>query len=132
MTTVTNLTPWGYHAILDCSNCDLAAIQSESTVRSWLADLTSVLSATAASDALITVTGKNNAKTEGLAVAQLLDIGTVTANFVNSEQHIYIDLFCSKEYTVSSIEETVKKYFGTDSIVNKILIPRNAGVVPPQ
>lgn len=132
MTTLTNLTPWGYHSILDCSNCDLDAIQNESTVRSWLVDLASVLGTTAASDALIAVTGKDNSIIEGLAAAQLLEIGTVTANFVNSDRHIYIDVFCSKEYTISGIEETVKKHFGGDTIINKIFIPRNAGAVPPQ
>ena len=131
MSTITNLTPWGYHGIFDCANCDASAISSESTIRAWLSEVAALASDSAESDAFIAVTGSGNPETEGFSAVQLLNTGTISATFINQSKHIYIDILSHKEFVVTPVEESIKKHFGSGITINKIFLPRNAGAVAP-
>lgn len=131
MTEVSNLTPWGYHAIVDCAQCDSSAINSESSIRAWLTELVPVVGTSGVGEAHIAITGVGDTNKEGLTVFQLLDAGSITARFVNSSSHLYTDVFSCKEFTLQTVEDITKKYFGNDITINKILLPRNAAVRPP-
>lgn len=131
MSTITNLNPWGYHAILDCSGCNVDAIKNESTIKAWIAELVPLVASSTIGESVVATTGKNNPDIEGLAVIQLLDIGSISANFVNESKHAYIDIFTCKEFLVSEIEAITKKHFGDAININKILLPRNAGITAP-
>lgn len=131
MSTITNLTPWGYHGIFDCANCDLSAISSESTIRSWLSEVAALVSDSAESDAFIAVTGVGDSETEGFSAVQLLNTGTITATFINHSKHVYIDILSHKEFAVTPVEESIKNHFGSSITINKIFLPRNAGAVAP-
>lgn len=129
MTTLTNITPLGFHAIVDCANCDPGAIQNETTIRAWLEKTVSLVTGTAVGTPVVASTGTD---TEGLAVLQLLDIGYISAKFVNSKNHAYIDIFSMKEILIADVETATRSYFGADVVTNKALIPRNAEAIPPQ
>jgi len=131
MSTVTNLTPWGYHGIFDCSNCDSSSIQTESTIRACLTEIASLTADSVESEAFITVTGRGNAETEGFSAVQLLNTGNITANFINHSKHMYIDVFSHKEFTASDVEVCLKKYFGSAININKIFLPRKADAAAP-
>jgi S-adenosylmethionine/arginine decarboxylase-like enzyme len=132
MTTNSNITPWGFHAILDCSNSDAAAIQSESTIRSWLAEVATVVSTSAVGEPQLAITGEGDANKHGFSAVQLLNIGSIVINCVNNSKHIYIDIFSCQEFTLQAVEDIIKNYFGNSIEINKILLPRNASVRPPQ
>ena len=66
MSTVSNLTPWGFHAILDCSNCDVTAIQTESIIRAWLTEITSIAGNSAEGEPYLMITGRSEEHTSEL------------------------------------------------------------------
>lgn len=131
MNTVAKLIPWAYHGIFDCANCDIAPIQSESTIRSCLVELAPIVANATVGEAYMAITGVGQSDKEGFAAAQLTDLGTITVKFVNSSASAYFDIVSCKEYTGTDVETTLKKYFGANLIINKILIPRNANAIPP-
>lgn len=131
MTTITNLTPWGFHGIFDCANCDVSSISSESTIRAWLSDVAALVSDGAESDAFIAITGAGNSETEGFSAVQLLNTGTISATFINHDKHVYIDILSHKEFSVTPVEDSIKTHFGSGVTINKIFLPRKAGAVAP-
>ena len=132
MSSISNLTPWGYHAIIDYTQCDASAIKTESTIRAWLTELAPVAGNNAIGEAYIAITGEGDPGREGFTAVQLLDAGTITAHFVNSTKHLYTDVFSCKEFTLQAVEDITKTYFGNDITVNKILLPRNADARAPE
>lgn len=132
MSSISNLTPWGYHAIVDYTQCNTTAIQSESTIRAWLTELAPVVGNNALGEAYMAITGEGDSDKQGFTAVQLLDAGTITAHFVNSTKHLYSDVFSCKEFTLQAVEDITKKYFGNDITINKILLPRNAAARAPE
>lgn len=126
------LIPWSYHGIFDCANCNSTAIQTESTIRACLTELSSIAGSGPVGETYMAITGSGQPDKEGFAAAQLIEVGTITTKIVNSTNNAYFDIVSCKDYTGSDVENTIKKYFGSETIINKILIPRNANAIPPQ
>lgn len=132
MTTVTNLTPWAYHGIFDCANCDSTAIQTESTIRSCLTELSSIVGDGPVGETYMAITGAEQTDKEGFSATQLLEIGSITAKFVKATKNIYIDIVSCNEFAGTNVEDTIRKYFGDGVTINKIMLPRNANAQAPQ
>lgn len=130
MTNVQTLTPWAYYAILDCSSIDSAAISSESVVRTVLTELSTLVAESAIGEAYIAITG-DDPNNQGFNATQLLNVGFINLKIVNQHHHAYFDIFSCKEFTVSDTETVIKKHFGESAVINKILLPRNAGITVP-
>lgn len=125
MPTPTNIKPWGFHAILDCNACDVAKLQDPENILSWLENVMHTIGLVAAAPVLIQQTGANDPARAGFSVMQLVEASSITAHFVDDGGHIYIDILSNKEYDPNVIEALIKQYFGSNTIVKKILIPRN-------
>ncbi len=132
MTTVTNLTPWAYHGIFDCANCNSTATQTESTIRAFMAELASTTSSGAIGETYMAITGSGDNAKEGFSAVQLIETGTITAKIVNSTNNVYLDIVSCKEYTGAEVVGIIKKYISDATTINKILLPRNANAQQPQ
>lgn len=123
----SDIPPWGYHAILDCSNCELVKLLDEANIRTWIAALVTRTGLTAVGDPIIKVTGDALNNT-GYTLVQLIVPSAITAHFVDDLKQIYIDIFAHAQFDPMVAEATIKEFFGANTQVNKILIPRNASV----
>lgn len=123
-----DIVPWGYHAIMDCSNVELSKIQSESNIRAWLADLLIKIDMTPVGDAIVALTGEGMPDKEGYTAVQIIVTSNIVAHFIDRDRHIYIDVFSCKEFNPLLVEESIKQFFGADTVIKKILLPRNAAV----
>lgn len=121
--------PWGFFAILDCSNCLQHKIQDVNNIKAWLSAVAVVINATPVGEPQVVKTGVGTTEKEGYAAFQLLDGNHISAKFVESTQLAYIDIFASTEFDPVDIETEVKRFFGADIKVNGIQLPRNAAVV---
>lgn len=120
----SDLAPWGYHAIMDCSNCDLAKMTDKANIQAWLDALVIGAGFTAVGSSVIELTG-TGAQT-GYTAVQLIIPSAITAHFVDAARQIYIDIFSCTQFDPTTAEASIKAFFGADVSVKKILIPRNA------
>jgi S-adenosylmethionine decarboxylase len=120
--------PWGFHAILDCSNVELVKIQSADNIRAWIADLLDKIEMTPIGSPIIEKTGVGMPDKEGYTAIQIIVTSSIVAHFIDRDRHIYIDVFSCKEFDASKVMDSIKTFFGADVKVNPIFLPRNAAV----
>lgn len=123
--TPSELAPWGYHAILDCSGCELVKMLDEANVKAWITALVARSGFIPVGQPIIQVTGTNLSNT-GYTVVQLIEPSAITAHFVDDTRQIYIDIFANTQFDPTAAEASIKEFFGANTQVKKILIPRNA------
>jgi hypothetical protein len=115
--------PWGFHAIMDCTNCNLEKITDIANINAWLVNTLQETKLTAVGTASVV------AADAGYIAVQILTTGTITAQFVNADSQVYIDVFSNTEYNPVNLETSIKTFFGVvETDIKKILIPRNATV----
>jgi hypothetical protein len=120
---VTGTLPWGFHAIMDCANCNSTKITDLSNISAWLVDVLQKTKLISVGTATVVATDA------GYTAVQILTTGTITAQFVDAHNQIYIDVFSNTEYNPVELETSIKTFFSvTDADIKKILIPRNATV----
>jgi hypothetical protein len=122
----SSVRPVAFHAIFDCSGADLAKIQNETNIKNWLADVTGKIGLTATETPIVKLS-----TTEGLTgylAIQLVGGQSIDASFVDSSKQIYVDVFTGIEFNPDLIETSIKEFFGSSTVVKKILIPRNAAM----
>ena len=120
-TTATR--PWGFHAIMDCANCNSEKITDIANISAWLVNTLQETELTAVGTATVV------AADAGYTAVQILTTGTITAQFVNADNQVYIDVFSNTEYNPINLETSIKTFFGVvEADIKKILIPRNATV----
>jgi len=120
-----SVVPWGFHGIFDCSGCDLDKIQSADNIKSWLSSLLTAIDMTAVGDPIVTMTGVGMPDKEGYTAIQIIVTSSIVAHFIDSTQHIYIDVFSCKKFNPKTAEKVVKKHFSPTKIKAKLVI-RNA------
>jgi S-adenosylmethionine/arginine decarboxylase-like enzyme len=119
----TDTRPWGFHAIMDCANCNSAKITDLSNISAWLVDVLQKTNLTSVGTATVVATDA------GYTAVQILTTGTITAQFVDVHNQVYIDVFSNTEYNPVELETSIKTFFDViDTDIKKILIPRNATV----
>lgn len=122
----SDIKPWGFHAIMDCSNVDLDKITDANNIKNWISDLVTKIDMVPIGAPIIELTGIGQPDKEGFTAVQIIVTSSIVAHFVNQDRHIYIDLFSCKEFDPVTVEVNIKQFFGAGAVIKKILIPRNA------
>lgn len=120
----SDVMPWGFHAIMDCSNCDRTKMIDKANIRAWLSALVTAAGVNPVGAPVIESTGAG--AQSGYTAIQLIEPSAITAHFVDDARQIYIDIFSCMQFDPAAVEETIKAFFGADVSIKKILIPRNA------
>ena len=126
--STTGFRPWGFHAIMDCSECDLVSIQDANNIKNWIADLLEKIDMQPIGEPIISKTGIGQADKEGYTAVQIIVTSSIVAHFIDRDRHIYIDVFSCKEFNPYVVEQSIKDFFGANTNIRTILLPRNAGV----
>ena len=105
---------WGYHLILDCSNCDKAKITSEKNLKAFIKNLVDSIDMKAYGEPNIVWFGSG--KTTGYTLIQLIETSDVTGHFVDETGEAYIDIFSCKDFDIEVAKKVVKKYFNPKKI----------------
>jgi S-adenosylmethionine/arginine decarboxylase-like enzyme len=116
---------WGYHLLLDCSECDRAAITDPEKLRGWIKELVKRIKMVPYGEPQILHFGHNERHLEGWTVIQLIETSNIIAHFNDHTGEGYIDIFSCKEYDVEDAIKTVKEYFNPVKI-RKTFITRQA------
>lgn len=118
-------TYWGYHLMLDCSECDLASMTNADNVRFFVKDLVSSINMIAVGETWIERTAIGIPDKEGFSIYQLIVTSNISAHFVDEPRQIYLDVFSCKEFDQAIVKEVVVKYFNPYKIKTNFII-RNA------
>lgn len=114
---------WGYQLILDCGGCN-ENINDEIAIKNFIKDLVNKIEMDPVGDPIIKylLPGTDNS---GFSVIQLIQTSNITIHFVDTTNQAYFDIFSCKKFNKDIALETVKSWFGPNSI-KEMLIERNA------
>jgi S-adenosylmethionine/arginine decarboxylase-like enzyme len=122
----SDLRPWGFHAIMDCSGVNLDKITDAANIKNWLGDLLEKIDMEPVGSPIVELTGVGQPDKEGYTAVQIIVTSSIIAHFINRDRHIYIDVFSCKEFDPAVVEQSIRNFFGSETVIKKILIPRNA------
>lgn len=105
---------WGYHLILDCSNCNSMLINDYNTIYNFTKQLVKDIDMVAYGEPQIVHFGSGDK--EGYTLVQLIETSNICAHFVPDSQSAYIDVFSCKEYDIEVVKNIVRQYFSPASI----------------
>ena len=111
---------WGYHLLLDCSNCN-NKIRDEECIKQFVSALITAIDMKRVGDPVLqylTPTPENS----GYSLMQMIETSNITAHFVESNHSAYIDVFSCKEFNPQIAEQVVKDYFEPATIKTNFII----------
>jgi S-adenosylmethionine decarboxylase len=116
---------WGYHTLLDCSNCDRDAITNPETLKAWVDALVKRIDMVPYGEPQIIHFGHNEYHLAGWTVIQLIETSNIIAHFNDNTGEGYIDIFSCREYNIDDAVATVNEYFKPTKI-RKTYLTRQA------
>ena len=87
---------WGYHLMIDATNCDPVAIRSKKTIDKFARKLVKEIHMVPYGPPRINRFGKG--KLEGNTLVQLIQTSDITAHFDEEHNNAYIDVFSCKTF----------------------------------
>ena len=118
-------TYWGYHLLLDCSGCNVELIKDKDNIKKFVKELVNAIEMTPIGDPWIERTAIGIADKEGFSMYQLIVTSNISAHFIDSVRHVYLDVFSCKKFDQNTVMYYVEKYFKATKIRSNF-ITRNA------
>lgn len=114
---------WGYHLILDCSECDSNAIGDFNNIYNFAKKLVKDIDMVAYDEPQIVYFGSDDKS--GYTLVQLIETSNICAHFVDEYNHIYLDVFSCKEFDIQTVINLVVEFFKAKNI-RKTYLTRQA------
>ena len=105
---------WGYHLILDCSDCN-NNIKNKDIIYQFVKQLVNNIDMIAHGEPVIEYLTPNESNS-GYSLMQMITTSNITAHFVDSNNSAYIDVFSCKEFDNNVVLEVVNEYFNPKKI----------------
>jgi S-adenosylmethionine/arginine decarboxylase-like enzyme len=116
---------WGYHLMLDCSECDTAQMTDKENIKNFVKDLVIAIDMIAVGEPWIERTAIGMPDKEGYSMYQLITTSNISGHFIDQARHIYLDVFSCKKFDNNTVMSNVKQYFSAQKI-NTNFVVRNA------
>jgi S-adenosylmethionine/arginine decarboxylase-like enzyme len=113
-------TFWGYHLMLDCSDCDLDAMTSHINVVNFAKELVKKIDMIPFGAPMVVNFGTGDKA--GFTLIQLIETSNICAHFSNETQAIYLDVFSCKSFNIDDVINTVGIYFKPNKMRHTFLI----------
>jgi len=117
---------WGYHLMLDCSDCHVPSMQSRENVYNWIKHLVRVIDMDPIGEPYIEYTAAELPDKAGFTAVQIIVTSSIVAHFIDGTGHIYIDVFSCKEFDNDIVIKCVEDAFVAKKIRTSFLT-RQAG-----
>ena len=108
---------WGYHLMLDCSECT-DAITDYDKIYDFTKQLVKYIDMVAYGEPQIVEFGSGNKA--GYTLVQLIETSNICAHFVpdngNGRSDMYLDVFSCKTFDIDVVQLLVRQYFGPAKI----------------
>ncbi len=117
---------WGYHLMLDCSECDVDMMRDKQNIYNFVKELVEDIEMVAHGEPIIEFLCPGDPSKEGYSLMQLITTSSITGHFIDHDRHIYLDVFSCKFFEPSKVKHVVEKFFDTKKM-RMNYITRNAG-----
>jgi S-adenosylmethionine decarboxylase len=111
---------WGYHLMLDCSECN-DGIKSKENIIAFVKELVKEIDMVAHGEPVVEYLLPGDPK-QGYSMMQLITTSNICAHFIEPDYTAYFDIFSCKEYDVEDAKKIVCKYFGANKMKVNFLI----------
>jgi S-adenosylmethionine/arginine decarboxylase-like enzyme len=116
---------WGYHAMFDCANCDIARITDQENIYNFVKELVPAIDMKAYGEPQIVHFAEDDPSKAGYTLVQLIETSNITAHFVDDTGEAFVDVFSCKNFDADTVSQLIKKYFNpTNTSIN--LVKRQA------
>jgi S-adenosylmethionine/arginine decarboxylase-like enzyme len=116
---------WGYHLILDCSDCLRTAITEPAILTKFTKTLVRAIDMVPYGPPQIIHFGHNQPGLAGYTIIQLIETSNITAHFCDSTGEGYIDIFSCKPFNENMAVGVVEQFFNPKNI-RKVFLTRQA------
>jgi len=117
---------WGYHLILDCSDCNLERMRDKENITAWIKDLVKQIDMEPVGEPIIERVAEDQVDKAGYTVLQTIVTSHITAHFVDSAKQIYLDVFSCRKFDRTVVRESIIKHFWTTNF-REYFLTRQAG-----
>jgi S-adenosylmethionine/arginine decarboxylase-like enzyme len=102
---------WGYHVMLDCSECDIASATDPENIKAFSKELVEKIDMIAYGEPQIVHFADHSLDKAGWTLIQLIETSNITAHFIDNNGDAYIDVFSCKDFESYDVVSVVNKYF---------------------
>ena len=102
---------WGWHLILDVSQCDKTKIADQEFLKSWVTQLVKDIDMVAYGEPQVIHFGHGEPHLAGNTVLQFIETSNITCHFCDEHGDAYIDVFSCKEFDASIVIKSVQDTF---------------------
>ena len=119
------MTYWGYHLMLDCSNCDKDAIKSKEDIGAFVRHLVQKIDMIAFGEPMIEHFATHDPDKAGISFCQMIETSNISGHFVDLNGAAYIDVFSCKPFNNQDVIDTINVFFNPEK-VRMNFVTRNA------
>ena len=118
---------WGYHLMLDCSNCKREKITDIKNIEAFITAVITAAKMKKLGTLKVEKLQSGDRNLFGYSVAQIIHTSSITCHFTDLSGDSYIDIFSCKKFDPTIISAIIQTYFEPDNI-NKHFIIRDARI----
>lgn len=107
---------WGYHLILDCSNCNVEKVKSRENIETFTKALVKEIDMVAFGEPTIEHFSSHDPAAAGFSLVQLIETSAISGHFVDKNGDCYLDIFSCKPFCIDTAQGVVKKFFNPKKI----------------
>jgi len=117
------LKSWGYHLMLDCTDCDRVAIKSEAHIRLFFDKLLKVADMKKLGEPKFeNLQEGEDTHLFGISAVQLINTSSITCHFADNTGEVYFDLFSCKTFDPHAIIACFREFFSPATVHPTYLI----------
>ena len=111
---------FGFHLLLDCSNCNREKIGSYDNIYNFVKTLVERIDMVAVGEPIIQMMCEGDPKV-GYSLMQLISTSNITGHFMDISGEAYIDVFSCKPFNNADAIACAKEFFEPEFINHKFL-----------
>lgn len=112
---------WGYHAIFDCTSCDIGLITDRENIDKFVRELVKRINMVAYGEPVIEHFATHDPQKAGYSLVQLIETSNITGHFVDKNGDAYIDVFSCKEFDMEIVIDTIQEFFNPKRIRDRFM-----------
>lgn len=102
---------WGYHLLVNCSNCDRDFITDRWVHNKFLEELVEAIDMVAYGKPVLAHFATHDPSKGGFTLMQMIETSSITGHFVDETLEAYIDVFSCKEFDLTKVHDVIQKWY---------------------
>lgn len=111
---------WGWHMIVDCSQCDIPSVTDGDNIYNFVKDLVVRIDMKAYGEPVIEHFATHDIDKAGYSLVQLIETSNITAHFVDKNGDAYVDVFSCKPFQEIDVLNCIQDYFNPKHMSSRV------------